>query len=532
MEVVVTTPCGAVRGSWIESAGRGEADQSNCAGGAGGVCGASSPGGNAYVNAGAYIFHGIPYAITERFEMPVQVRSWSEVAKYGSVALDSNGILDATGTLDANFGELDCWQYSSFYDESKDANSFYYKEFRSERQFKYAESPMMLNIVCPASAVKAAGQEHEISGSQAKKQEISGLQNDVQSDVQPNLQVQSCPVIIFFHGGGHETGTVGELPYGTCTEYAKRGAIFVSVGYRLNVFSLFRGRNYGLHDQIAAIHWVRDNIAAFGGNADQIILMGQSAGAMSITSLCMSQRLKGLVTGAVLMSGGGCIPKLAGPWPASKTDIFWDGVRSKAGVATDAELKTVPAEVLWRAWHDQSQEGTNFHLRQPAIDGDLVPDYPQAILKRGDDLDIPLIFGVTAQDFLPVIMYEMALSWGKRNARQNRAPVYGYMVRRTPPGNCYKAFHGIDLWYMFGNLDKSWRPFGKEDYELSAHMIDYVVAFARTGNPNAKGLLPWPALSRTQHSFMCFDAGPLSLLTPHQCRKLVWHTALKDKGPL
>ena len=486
--VVCVTPCGKVMGKLLE--------------GSGGVSAGSSAGGGLASGAsgGTAIFQGIPYAITERFEMPVQVRFWKDVPGFD----DSS-----------SFEELDCWQYSAFYDESKDSNSFYYKEFRSDRQFKYAESPMTLNIVCPWDG----------------GQEISGLEK-TGLEAGESSCASGRPVVMFFHGGGHETGTVGELPYGTCTEYAKRGVIFVSVGYRLNVFSLFRGKNYGLHDQITAIHWVHDNIAAFGGNPEQIILMGQSAGAMSITALCYSQKLKGLVKGAVLMSGGGCIPKLAGPWPKEKCDAFWDGVRAKAGVTSDEDLKAVSAETLWRAWYAQTQEGTNYHLRQPAIDGDIIPDYPQEILRRGDDLDIPLIFGVTAQDFLPVIMYEMALSWGKRNAKKDRAPVYGYMVRRTPPGNCYKAFHGIDLWYMFGNLNKSWRPFTKDDYALSARMIDHIATFARTGNPNADGLPQWPSISSSCHKFMCFDIGAPELLSPHQCRKLVWHTALKDKGPL
>lgn len=421
-------------------------------------------------------FCGIPYARTKRFEMPVQICKWD-------------------GVLEATKGELDCWQYSSFRDESKDPENFYYKEFRSERQFEYTESPMTLNIICPQSG-------------------------------------EGCPVIIFFHGGGHETGTVGELPYGTCTEYAKRGVILVSVGYRLNVFSLYRGKNYGLHDQITAIHWIRDNIAAFGGDPERIILMGQSAGAMSITDLCLSQKLKGVIKGAVMMSGGGAVPRLAGPWQQSKCKDFWDDMCRRTGASNETELKAVSPKTLWEAWYAQSQEKTNYHLRQPEIDGDIIPNTPQKILRRGDDLDIPLIFGVTSQDFLPVIMYEMALSWGVRNAKKGRAPVYGYMFRRTPPGGDYKAFHGVDLWYMFGNMDKSWRKFTKEDLKLSARMIDYISEFARTGDPNDSNLPKWPAISYKDRNFMCFDIGSPELLTPHQCRKLVWHTAVKDKGPL
>ena len=116
------------------------------------------------------------------------------------------------------------------------------------------------------------------------------------------------------HAYRHETGAVGELPWGGCTEYARRGVILVSVGYRLNVFHLFRSQNYGLHDQLAAIRWVREHIAAFGGDPGRITLMGQSAGAMSIMDLCYSDALQGVVRGAILMSGAGLVPAPTGPW--------------------------------------------------------------------------------------------------------------------------------------------------------------------------------------------------------------------------
>ncbi len=423
----------------------------------------------------AEIYRGIPYAETARFTLPVQITAW-------------DGVLDATQT------EKDCWQYSAFRDESKDAEHFYYTEFRSERSFQYTESPMTLNIICPRHA-------------------------------------QHCPVVIFIHGGGHETGTVGELPYGSSTEYAKRGAILVSVGYRLNVFSLYRSRNYGLHDQIAAIHWIHDNISAFGGNPERMILIGQSAGAMSITDLCYTQKLKGLIKGAVLMSGGGVVPHMAGPWTEKQSAAFWDGVCRRAGAADEEELKKVSPQVLWEAWHAEYQ-GNNLHLHQPGIDGDIIPDVPQQIIMRGEHLDIPMIFGVTSQDFMPTVLYEMALSFAKRNVKKNRAPVYGYMFRRTPPGNCYKAFHAVDLWYMFGNMQSSWRKFEPQDYALSAQMIDRVVAFAQTGNPNVGGLPDWPAISTKQKGFLCFDVDSPGLLSPLQCRRLVWHTLLRDPGPM
>ena len=424
----------------------------------------------------AAFFRGIPYAETPRFQKPTPIRHW-------------DGVLDATKQ------EQDCWQYGAFRNEVQDADNFYYREFRSERQFAYGESPMTLNIIAPRDAA-------------------------------------NCPVIVFIHGGGHETGTVGELPYGTSTEYAKRGILLVSVGYRLNVFSLYRSRNFGLHDQLAAVLWVHEFISAFGGDPERIILMGQSAGAMSITDLCLNQKLKGIVKGAVLMSGGGAVPGIVGPWTAKQSAAFWDKVQSRAGASSEAEMLALPPEQLWNAWYAVSRENRSFHLQQPGIDEEIIPDLPQKVLRRDGELDIPMIFGVTAQDFLPVVLYEMALSWGLRSSRKGKSPVYGYLFRRTPPGGDYRAFHAVDLWYLFGNMDKCWRPFGDDDRALSARMIDYVSAFARTGDPNAAGLPQWLPISPAHRDFLCFDVDTEGSLSPAQCRKLVWHTALKDPGPM
>ncbi|MBQ4374176.1 MAG: carboxylesterase family protein, partial [Erysipelotrichales bacterium] len=136
-----------------------------------------------------WMFKGIPYAVTERFELPKPYPKWDE--------------FDATDT------EIDCYQYLTYRDESKGQDAFYHKEFRSDREFKFAESPMTMNIITKKNA-------------------------------------KNHPVLVFIHGGGFETGTVGELPYGTCTEYAKHDVLFVSLGYRLNVFSLYECGNYGL----------------------------------------------------------------------------------------------------------------------------------------------------------------------------------------------------------------------------------------------------------------------------------------------
>ncbi len=422
------------------------------------------------------LFRGIRYATAERFSYPEPVTGWE-------------------GVYDAAEQERNCFQYDTFRPEEKEQGNFYHEEFRRGEHFLYEENALTLNIIKP-------------------------------------LEGENCPVLVFIHGGGHETGTVGELPHGDTDEYAKRGIVYVSVGYRLNVFSLYRSRNYGLYDQMAAIRWVHDNISAFGGDPDRITLMGQSAGAMSVTDLLYTQALKGIVKGAVMLSGAGMIPKIVRPYTEAESEGFWNRVQERAGVQEEEAFRRLPAKVIWEAWYQVSREENDMHYLQPGIDGTIIPELPQKIRKAGTDLDIPLIVGVTSQDFMPYLIFELAYGWAKRNAREKRQPVYGFFFDRRLPGNRYGAFHAADLWYFFGNMKRCWRPFEEADYALAARMMDYVANFVRSGDPNGEGLFPWKPVTGRQKGFLRFDVDSERYASPFECRRKLWHTFLRDKGPM
>ncbi|MBQ6389036.1 MAG: carboxylesterase family protein [Mogibacterium sp.] len=427
------------------------------------------------VENGVCMYRGIPYAVTERFRVPRDYPKWD--------------VFDATGI------ETDCYQYLTYRDESQGPDAFYHKEFRSNQEFRFDESPMTMNIIVKENAVKH-------------------------------------PVLVFIHGGGFETGTVGELPYGTCTEYAKHDVLFVSLGYRLNVFSLYETGNYGLHDMVFGLKWIRKHIKDFGGDPDRITIMGQSAGAMSIMNLMYTQTLKDIVKGAILMSGAGTVPRMTGPWTKEQAKPFWANVRKRAGVRTTEEFRKLPAEVIWNAWYDESRENWSFQAVQPGIDGKIIPKQPQKVVRERSYLDVPMIVGVTSQDFMPYIIYDMAIGWAMKHVRHGRAPVYGYMFDRALPGNSFRAFHGSDLWYMFGNMDKCWRPFKKIDYQLKDLMVHYVANFVKHGTPNGDGLPYWRRVSRRSRAFRHFDGHSKGMITPLQCRRKMDHTFLRDKGPM
>lgn len=418
-------------------------------------------------------FKGIPYAETKRFQPPVMIEHY-------------DGVLDCTKE------EQDCYQFNYFRDPSQD---FYFQEFTSGKECTHVESPMTLTI----TTVK---------------------------------DKEKLPVLIFIHGGGFETGYVGELPFGGCQEYAKRDIILVSVGYRLNVFSLYENGNYGHLDQKCAVDWIYKHIEEFGGDPNRMTLMGQSAGAMSIMNLTYNKNTLGnKIKGIITMSGGGVMPKMAKPLSKEEAAVFWEGVRKRIP-ATKEEMYTLPVDVIWNAWYDESRANYSPRNVVPGIDGEIIPDVPQNIVKKGEDLDVPMMIGVTSQDFMAPILHLMAMNYAKRNNKMHRSHVYGYFFDRTLPGNRFKAFHAADLWYMFGNMKHSWRPFEKVDYDLSKQMIDYVANFVKTQNPNGEGLPNWPYISKENRAYRHLDGVSEGTISALKAFRKTVYTFTKDKGPM
>ena len=403
------------------------------------------------------IFHSIPFAVTERFESPQPVEPWGE--------------------FDATARQINCHQRFEYVDESSEDNNFYYREFDFNRDSRWAETPTCLTIITPDKAEK-------------------------------------LPVLVYFHGGSFENGCIDDVPFGSSFEYARRGIILVSCGYRLNVFGLYGSRNYGLQDMEFGINWVRENIEAFGGDPDHIVIMGQSAGAMCLNDLLLDNRLAGTVKGAIMMSGGGLIPDFAGPKPAADSAAFWTEVMKRAGCNSEAELRQIEPQKLWQAWYDNKQSGAPMSAIQPAVDGIIVRDQPKNIVKRNEDLDVPLLIGVTSQDIFPYMILDMMLNMGKRNAKNGRSPVYCYYFDHELPGKVYKAFHAADLWYMFGSFEKSWRPFEQFDVQLKDMMIDYNANFIRNLDPNGKNLPEWQPLTRRGTHLRHFHKNGKTYISP------------------
>ncbi len=384
------------------------------------------------------VFRGVPYAHAERFAYAVSVGRW-------------DGVLDATAPAKA------CPQNRGWHEHREDpTRRFYTREYREDARFDYDEDCLNLNIFAPKTG-------------------------------------KDCPVIVFFHGGGFDSGSNAESPFDG-SGLAERGIVTVFANYRVGPLGYLthaeireksgRDGNFGLDDQLTAIRWVRAHIADFGGDGDNITLLGQSAGAISVQYLSLNAANRGLFRRAAMMSGGGMFPRFALPRRAEETHGYWEEFIAAAGCASLNELKAVPLDTLFdavEAMREKRRDGV--YNTMPVVDGLLIPAPIEEMIKTPLPLDY--LIGFTNTD-----LYAPAMAFiGERFARQNGAYVYYFDL--DAPGDGNGAFHSCDLRFVFETLSGSWRPYGARDYEAARQLADYLANFARTGDPNGEGLPRW-----------------------------------------
>jgi len=405
--------------------------------------------GNKYAD--AYEFLAIPYARAKRFEYCQRIDEYKD--------------FDAT-KMGNCCPQIRC--YHPHYE--KPERMFYFKEFREGFDFKYDEDCLNLNIYTPINAKK-------------------------------------CPVIIYFHGGGFNSGSNVEEPF-RGFELAKRGIITVFANYRVGVLGYFcheeiqkqfnRNGNFGQDDQLQAIKWVKNHIEEFGGDSNNITLLGQSAGAISIQYHCLNFDNKDLFQRAAMMSGGGMFPKFALPKKADETYDYWLEFMDIAGCKSFEEFKNIDVKILHDAYEIiRNKRNDSMSNMAPVIDGYLLKDNVDRLINN--PLKIDYMLGYTNTDLYAPIMAYIA----NRFAKDNGAYVYFFNI--DSPGDNNGAFHSCDLRYMFGRLDNSWRPFRQRDREVSIQMMDYLCNFARSGNPNDSNLPKWNMTDKNNSKVLCFN---------------------------
>ena len=397
----------------------------------------------------AYEFLGIPFARAKRFEY--------------SKLIEKYDVFEATKMGNS------CPQYRQLYPNlDSPERLFYYREFREGLTFNYDEDCLNLNIYTPVNA-------------------------------------KGCPVIVFFHGGGFNSGSNSEEPF-RGFELAKRGIISVFANYRVGVLGYFchekieetfkRNGNFGLDDQLQAIRWVNKYIQEFGGDKDNITIMGQSAGAISVQYHCLNHDNEGLFNKAVMVSGGGMFPKFALPKKASETYDYYHEMIKLSGCKDFEEFKSADIKVI----HDSYEairkiRKDSIYNMMPVVDGYLIKDDIDKLIK--DPLKVKYMIGYTNNDMYAAMMAYI----GNRFAKDNGAYVYFFDIDQ--PGDNNGAFHSSDLRYLFGRLNTSWRPFGNEHKKVSEMMMDYLSNFVRNNDPNDERLPEWHKTDRDNRKVLC-----------------------------
>ncbi len=353
---------------------------------------------------------------------------------------------------------------------------------------------------------------------------------------------EKLPVYVWYFGGGLQVGHPAEMEFDG-ERIARRGIVVVTINYRLNVFGFLchpeltaespeAPANFGHLDQQAATRWVKRNIAAFGGDPDNITIGGQSAGGGSVMSQLTSPQNEGLFQRAIVQSGvfttlypNGGMPKFVKELDQAEQEgiKFFEylGVTSLAEArridAVELRDKAVAYRGFWGTVTDQAfSVGHAFELFQqnkrwmvPVMLGHTSSEFfsvPQ--VNTTDELRLMAVelFGDEADTFLELCgAHSGDIGAIKRNAsvssieyairilaQANRdtganAPLYYYNFDAEIPGwDNPGTFHSVDLWFFFETLAKCWRPFVGKHYDLARQMCDYWVNFIRTGDPNGQ----------------------------------------------
>jgi para-nitrobenzyl esterase len=381
------------------------------------------------------------------------------------------------------------------------------------------------------------------------------------------------PVMVWIYGGAYVYGSSDNEWYDGA-HLAQQNVVFVSFNYRVGILGFFAhpelsaespdgvSGNYALHDQIAALRWIRDNIAAFGGDPYNVTIMGQSAGAFSVAFHLVMPQSRGLFHRAVVESGAPMGPLNSLSMISDFHHMEADGTvfARKVGAASLAELRAIDPMILVRAY-----AGTwNFN---PALDGKLIPEHPLAAMNGGRHADVPLIAGFNHDEgnvFPPFgggtpdglskvigayygsettaarqhfaaaspaeavtrgqqVFGDLIFDWNttalaKAAAQHGRAPVYFYHYAfresldpqaRFTEGDAASlgAYHGAEIGYALRNPNAvAGRLDGPRQRFMTEMLSRYWLNLARAGDPNGSGLPAWSRYVPGRETVLHIDA--------------------------
>lgn len=354
-------------------------------------------------------------------------------------------------------------------------------------------------------------------------------------------KADQLPVLVWFFGGALQWGYTAEMEFDG-ERIARRGVVVVSVNYRLAAMGFLAHPeitaqqpdapgNFGNLDQQAGLRWVKRNIAAFGGDPENITIAGQSAGGFSVMSQLACADNFGYIQKAMVMSGMFRSPYGKDPLfvPATLAEAEKKGVDFFAfmGVSSLAEARKLDAITV----RDKYAEFVSDHPRfLTFIDGKFCTGNPMKVFFENRGIRVPMMFGNTSDEFWDYIRTDNEEEFVKRAQEifAGKAPRFlefpeahvktneGYAPvniientlkaallakqKSTDPKPCYYyrfspeipgddhpgCFHSVDLWFFFETLAKCTRPFRGKHYDLARKMCNYWTNFIKTGDPNGK----------------------------------------------
>lgn len=470
-----------------------------------------------YIQDGVTIFKGIPYAKANRFEAPVQADSWEGIRscrQYGPVSPQGARSGWANDEIAFAFNWNDGVQ---------------------------GEDCLRLNVWTPA------------------------------------LDSRKRPVMVWLHGGGYSAGSGQELPSydGTSLAFAE-DVVVVSINHRLNVLGFLdlsaygetyaKSANAGLLDIVASLKWVRDNIAAFGGDPSNVTIFGQSGGGGKVTTLLATPCAKGLFHKAIVQSG-------------SMLRTMESKYSRKIGIATVrnlgldessidkisevpyGELLAAGEKAIAQVKAEADRDGVASFIFgwAPTVDGAVLPSQPFDPQAPAISAEIPMIIGTTRHEFSmttyvpalrnagreevigilkgrygegterflelfakaypgskPADMLDAdfvfrpgAIEQALRKSLQGAAPVYMYMFNWESPvlDGILRSTHCMEIPFVFNNADRhaSMTGGGAQAMELASKMSHCWAEFARCGKPSAEGLPEWEPFEAEKRAVMFFD---------------------------
>jgi para-nitrobenzyl esterase len=374
---------------------------------------------------------------------------------------------------------------------------------------------------------------------------------------------ERMPVLFYIHGGGFAVGFGGEKRYDGAS-LAARGIVVVTVNYRLNALGLLAhpaltaetgsSGNFAMLDLVTALHWVRRNIALFGGDADQVTIAGESAGSMFVSMLMVSPHARGHFHRAIGESGAEFPSHERAMQTLRQAEEQGLQFASKLKARSAADLRAVSVEQILDA-----NPGLGFW---PIVDGCFLREAPADTFAHGDQADVPLLagwnknegmnfnmlkwpigkkgypkllktlFGSRADDVAALypggrnlhhssrelsadlIINHRTWLWLEAHRKTARSEIFRYRFDHGPNTTWFPdepvqgAFHSCEIPYFMDNLDAFDWTLTDQDYTTAKLCSDYVVNFVKTGSPNGENVPAWPGYRDASRPLMLLDAEP------------------------